>query len=245
MFPHMTKILVLLIVANMSFAVAPGWIKKGVELEYSVGGDTYSYKVLGRTSDNIVVEITNNDKTRTVNQNASALLGEFWFDSAELKNTSKYRYIDDFEVIDISSKNVGGGTYDTITLKAELSGAITNRIYERETGLLLKQTVSVPGAPVVELENRYIPGIDTEPEAPEPSAPEPTKTNPEPVVDEEEPEVVEPVEETDVIPEPEPYMPSIRNEPEAEPVPQEPEEKKCCLSALGLVALAGFVLIRK
>jgi hypothetical protein len=155
--------------------------------------------------------------------------------------------IDEFEVIDEGTETFAGKQWDTVTLEATISEVKTVRVYDRDSGLMLEQTVDVADAPTVTLEKYTIP--DMEAVAPPPPPPEPTP----PAND-----TTEPANETTEPPEPELYndteQPDItttdtttvtdttEDEEEAEP---EPQGKKKCIGGAILLMLAGLVLVKR
>ena len=149
----------LLALLAVSYSVAPSWVKPGVSLNYSVGSDLVSFSVLNRTVSDVKIEVFTKSTSHKAypNENASALYGQFWFDSASLAGAYKGGDIGEYVVSDISSQSFAGQQWDTISLQVTISGAITTKVLDKKTGLLLKQTVSAVGAPSVILQKFYVP----------------------------------------------------------------------------------------
>jgi hypothetical protein len=237
----------LLIIVSAAFATAPGWVAEGVVLEYSVDGDTVIFTVTERTSTEVSIEIdTGAPEKSMATENASLTNGQFWFDDSLLEDASDGDDIDEFEVTAEGTQTFAGKQWDTVTLEATLSGAKTVRIYDRDSGLMLKQTVQVSGAPVVTLTEYTVP--DFEEAAPPPPEPPPAEEPTEPADETTEP--TPPSEQ----PQPEPYddttqpdvttpdtTPPADTTEEAEPGPP---AKKPCIPAAALLMLLGFVFFR-
>ncbi len=240
-----TRILpMLLIIVSAAFATAPGWVAEGVVLEYSVNGDTVIFTVTERTSTEVSIEIdTGAPEKSMATENASLTNGQFWFDDSLLEDASDGDDIDEFEVTAEGTQTFAGKQWDTVTLEATLSGAKTVRVYDRDSGLMLKQTVQVSGAPVVTLTEYTVPDFEeAAPPSPPPTEPtEPTEetTEPTPPSEQPQPEPYEDTTQPDVTT-PDTTPPADTTE-EAEPGPP---AKKPCLSSALLFTLAGFVLFR-
>lgn len=248
MLSHASKTLaILLLIANFAFATAPEWIVKGVELEYKVGSDTVVFSVVERNSTEIEIDIKTGPKIQRATENASAITGQFWFDPALLEDASKYHHIEDeYEVVDIKSKTIAGTEWEAVSLETMLSGAKTTKVYDRETGLMLSQTVLAEGAPAVTLKSYSLEPGTPPVEVPEEEVEEQT-TEPEEEVQNEPAAEQEPEVTTAEDNEPEATVISPGPEPSAE-APQEeeqPKKKPCCPSSLILPALIGLVLIRR
>jgi hypothetical protein len=183
-----TKILVLLLaLLTVVYSVAPAWVVTGVNLNYSVGSTPFTFSVLSRNTTDIQVEEINLSSSKTPHpgdENASKDSGDFWFDSSLLSSASTGSTIGDYSVTDEGTQTFAGTSWDTLTLQGTVTGAMTTKVLDRKTGLLLKQTVDAPGAPVVTLTQYYIPSLapaaappgNTQP-APAPTAP-PANTSP-------------------------------------------------------------------
>jgi len=237
----------LLIFVSVVSATAPGWVASGVVLEYSMDSDTVTFTVTERTSTEVKVDIKT-ENTYKAKENASSYAGQFWFDNSLLEGASKNEEIEDYKVTDLGKETYAGKEWDTITLEGTVSGARTFRTYDIETGLMLKQTVSQPGAPVVTLNSYTIPDFGTsEPEEePEPEVIDEPEETPEP---EEQPEpegISEPVEE-------EAEEPDVVAPPQEESVgdviadeeTEDEEESKSCLTGAILLTLLGFVFVKR
>lgn len=241
----------LLLFVSAAFATAPGWVAKGVVLEYDMDGDTVTFTVTDRTSSEVEFDIKTK-KTFKATENASGLYGQFWFDESKLKSASKGHHIDEFEVTGTSSQTFAGKKWDTVTLVGTISGARTTRIYDKDSGLMLKQTVMVADAPAVTLEEYTIPDFGasappppppTQPAQPadetaQPSGPangtaQPTAPS-EPATPEPEEGIGQPVDSAD-------SSPAVATPDEGEP---DASAKKSCLPGAVLLMLAGFVFFR-
>jgi len=155
-----TKIIMaLLALLAVSFSVAPSWVKSGVSLNYSVGSDLVSFSVLNRTDSNVQIKVFTKSTSHSTypNENASAQSGQFWFDNSSLSSAYSGQNIGDYEVTDVNTQSFSGKQWDTVTLESTLSGAITTKVLDKKTGLLLKQTVNAVGAPSVILQQFYVP----------------------------------------------------------------------------------------
>ena len=222
----------LLIFVSVAFAAAPAWVAEGVVLDYSMDGDTVTFTVTERTSTEVTMNIETVEEY-TATENASLTNGQFWFDDSLLADASDGDEIDEFRVTDEGTQTFAGKQWDTVTLEGTISGAETVRIYDRDSGLMLKQTVQVPDAPEITLTNYVVPDFDT---APPPSSP-PTTEPTEPSAPS-EPSQPEPEEEIE-----RPGVTTTDTPEEAEP--EEPPAKKPCLPGAVLLMLVGLVFIRK
>ena len=158
----------LLALLAVSFSVAPSWVKPGVSLNYTVASDLVSFTVLNRTASDVKIEVFTKSTSHKAypTENATALYGQFWFDSASLASAYKGEDIGEYTVSDISSQSFAGQQWDTVSLQVTISGAITTKVLDKKTGLLLKQTVSAVGAPSVILQQFYVPDWVSAPPAP-------------------------------------------------------------------------------
>ena len=238
----MRALLLLLVLAAAAYATAPGWVAKGASLNYSAGTDTISFTVLERNSSDIRIQIklSSAQNPYTGVENASGQYGQFWFDKDQFSNP------EGFSVVGQSSQSFAGKSWNTITLQGMVSGAQTTRVYDKDSGLMLKQTVGAPGAPVVTLMQYYVPNWQAPaPPPPPPSAPPPANGSaPPPSSPPSTPPPTTPPSATppsstppsstppSVPPSGEPFW------PEEEP---EPEQGPCCLPAFMLGAL-GFAV---
>lgn len=221
----------LLLFVSAVFATAPGWVAKGVVLDYSMDGDTVTFTVTERDSDEIRMEIKTGGKYQAT-ENASLDFGQFWFDSSKLKSAKKGDEIGDFKVTGVDTQTIAGKNWDCVTLEASLSGAKTIRIYDKNTGLMLKQTVQDGDAPPVTLKKYFIPDFS----APAPqSAPLPAG----------------PTEEPDAQTEtatPEPAASTSGEQAEDAPAATDDSPEKsgdACASGFVLLLLSGFVVARR
>jgi hypothetical protein len=237
----------LLVFVSAAFATAPGWVAEGVELEYSMDSDTVTFTVTERTSTEVKMTI-DTGKEHQATENASLIYGQFWFDDSLLEDADEGDDIEEFEVIDEGTETFAGKQWDTVTLEAIITEAKTVRIYDRDSGLMLEQTVDVAGAPTVTLEKYTIPDMEAV-APPPPPPPEPTP----PAND-----TTEPANETTEPPEPELYndteqpddtttdtttvTDTTEDEEEAE---TEPQGKKKCIGGAILLMLAGLVLVKR
>ena len=236
----MRSIIVLLVLASLAFSTAPGWVTAGVVLDYSAGSDTIKFTVLERTGDNVKtsIKVSSAPNPYTANENASGSSGQFWFDKDQFSNPP------DFTILGQSKQTFAGKEWNTITLQGTVSGAMTTRVYDKDSGLMLKQTVSAVGAPEVILTQYKVPNWEaiappapppppsngtTPPSAP-PSAPPPSGTPPS----------APPSAPPSTPPSAPPAPPPTNGDfwPEEEP----PKESPCCLSGLvlAMVAVAAF-----
>lgn len=235
----------LLIIVSAAFATAPGWVAEGVVLHYSVDGDTVIFTVTERTSTEVSIEIdTGAPQKNKATENASLTFGQFWFDDSLLEDASRGDDIDEFEVTAVGSQTFAGKQWDTVTLEATISGAKTVRVYDRDSGLMLKQTVQVSGAPAVTLTKYTVPDFGTvAPPPPEPTTPPPTEPT------EPADETTEPTPPSEP---PEPYDDAVQPDvttpdttpPTDAPEEAEPEGKKSCLAGAVLLMLVGLVFVR-
>ena len=235
------------LVLGLSFATAPSWVAKGVNINYTIGKDTGTFTVLDRTSTSIKLELklSSLKKSTMPTENASSKYGQFWFDNSDLGNTFVGDRIGEFDVITEGDQTFAGTQWSTVTLRATLSGAVTTKIVDKDTGLLLKQTVDAVGAPTVTLTQYNIAGIGAYP---------PVVTAP-PVV-------------TQLPPKPSTQSNSTQTEPknttqttvtppkttdttvttavtEEETPAQTPVTNTCCVPATLFIGLLGVILLKK
>jgi|GEM_PF-5649820 len=161
-------IMALLAMLAVGFSVAPSWVKPGVSLNYSVGTDSISFTVLGRTDSSIQMEMYTQSTSKKThpNEDPTGVSGQFWFDSASLEYAYPGALISGYTVTDVSSKTFAGQSWGTVTLQSTISGATTTKVLDMNSGLLLKQTVSAAGAPAVTLQQLYVPDWAQAPAAP-------------------------------------------------------------------------------
>ncbi|MBI5046865.1 hypothetical protein HZC07_03995 [Candidatus Micrarchaeota archaeon] len=162
---------ILLVLLAVAYSVAPAWVSEGVNINYTMGTDNVSFTVLNRTSTgiNLAVKFASASKINRPTDNVSADSGQFWFDNSLLADAFIGRAIDEYIVVDESKKIFAGKEWDTVSLETTVSGAVTTKIFDRKTGLMLKQTVSGVDAPTVTLVAAYIPAF--EPAKPPPAPP--------------------------------------------------------------------------
>jgi len=175
-----TKIIIaLLVMLAVCFSTAPSWVKPGINLNYSVASDLVSFSVLNRTSSDVKLQVFTRSTSRSTypNENASAQSGQFWFDNSSLSSAYSGQDIGDYEVTDVSTQTFAGKQWDTVTLESTLSGAITTKVLDKKTGVLLKQTVSAVGAPAVILQQFYVPDWVQVPVPPVNNTPPPPVNN--------------------------------------------------------------------
>ncbi|MBN1169685.1 hypothetical protein JXA56_01550 [Candidatus Micrarchaeota archaeon] len=244
MSPLSKSLSLLLLFAGIVFSTAPEWIAEGIELEYAVGGDKVVFSVVERTSTEIRVEIRSGTSVRTAVENTSIISGQFWFDQSLLENASKYQYIEEFLVNSEGSQTFIGERWDTLTLETTLSGAKTTRIYDRKTGLMLKQTVSAEGAPTVTLLKHNMGGQE----------PVPEPEDPESVIEENEPPAINKDPAETAVQEEQENKPETAAQPQVTTITptavqtsneEQPKAKKPCIPAAMLLALAAFVATKK
>lgn len=246
------RIFALLLVISIGFATAPNWIQKGVEVEYKAGKDTVLFNVTQRSITDIKVDITTAGKTRKASHNASGISWDFWFDNAKFSGISKNKYIEnEYKVTEIGTMTFLGEKYDTVTLETTLSGAKTTRIYDKNTGLMLKQTVLAEGAPVIELIRKYIPS--TSPTKPVVT---PEKKANESIQEEKNSNSVEnditkpedthqPTDQQEEIDQPKENSDQPQIKQTETPDIDEKQKKSCCAPAAILLVLIGAVVIQK
>jgi hypothetical protein len=242
-------LLALLLFTVSAFSAAPSWVAQGAVLEYSVGTDTVKFTVLSSNGTDIRISIkaASASSAYTATENASADSGQFWYDSSELSSASVGADLGDFEVTGQGKQTFAGKEYDTITLEGVLDEVETTRIYEKQTGLLLKQTASAPGAPVVTLIS-FTPASAPAPPPPPPPPPPPANNTSQPPPS--TPPSTPPAQPPSTPPSVPPSTPPSQPPSEPPPVPEEePPEKKpitelCCPSAFILLML-GFLVIRR
>jgi hypothetical protein len=243
------NLFVILLLSALGFSAAPSWVVKGAVLEYSAGSDTVTFTVIDRTVENLKIDIKAKSAptSYTANENVSGVSGQFWYDSSILSSATNGQSLGDFSVTDEGKQTYAGKEYDTITLEGTLEEVQTTKVYEKQTGLMLKQTVNAPGAPEVILIKYSPPGAP----APPPSAPPANQTPPsQPPT---QPPPSQPPTNGSTPQQPiqpsqpgEPYQPPVQ-----EPSPEEPTqpEKKpitalCCPSAI-ILLIIGFAATRR
>ena len=238
---HVKILVILLTFLAIGYSVAPSWVDKGVNLNYTVGNDTVSFTVLNRTGTDLKIEVKpfSASKPSTATENASANAGQIWFDNSLLAGASIGSDIGDFSVIEENEQTFAGKEWNTITLQGTIGGATTTRVYDKQTGLLLKQTVNSLGAPTVTLIQVYIPAL-TPPEPPSqpPTQPPTNTTTP--------PSQPPPSENTTQPPQPQPTdTTSEPTPPSSEPSSETPTKKPlpCCPTSL-ILLIIGFAAIR-
>lgn len=152
---NIKAILLVLLLVSMSFATVPTWVRPGANLTYSAGSSVVSFKVLEVTAQNVRTQVES--PTRTINENASADYGQFWFDNTTISEAVVGQTIAGFEVKSIGRQTFASKEWDTITIEGTVSGVITTKTYDKNSGLLLRQIVSVSGAPTVTLTGYAVP----------------------------------------------------------------------------------------
>jgi len=174
----MRNIAIFVMLLTLGYAIAPTWIAQGAKLDYSAGSDTVSFTVIKANSTDLKIEIksSSSSKVRTGTENASASTGQFWFDSSLLSGASVGSTIEDYSVTQEGKQTFAGKEWDTITLQGLVSNATTTKIYDKKSGLLLKQTVDAQNVPTVILTNFNIPSLTTY-SAPPPTTPPATPEN--------------------------------------------------------------------
>jgi hypothetical protein len=163
----------ILAVISLAFATAPIWVASGASLTYSAGTDSIAFNVVSANGSDIKINVVpaSTGKTNTATENASADSGQFWYDNALLSSATVGSTVGDFAVVDESAQQFAGKQWNTITLEDTVSGAKTTKVYDKQSGLLLKQSVDSPGAPVITLTQFTIPGISAQPPAQQPAQP--------------------------------------------------------------------------
>ncbi|MFN7991183.1 MAG: hypothetical protein U0R44_03415 [Candidatus Micrarchaeia archaeon] len=164
---------ILLALMPLVHPTAPAWVAAGVSLNYSVGSSAFTFIVLNRTSTDVRLQIQNHSSSKllTPTENASADYGQFWFDSSKLSGAQPGGSIGDFSVSETNKQTFAGKEWDTVTLTQTLGNSEMTKILDLQTGILLKQTVNAPGAPVVMLQQYYIPSLAPPPPTPPPAQP--------------------------------------------------------------------------
>jgi len=164
-----------MILLAICYSTAPSWVASGVNLNYTVGSDTVTFKVINRSGDDLHLNVKYLSTAHESNptENASTESGQFWFDNSELSGVSVGGMIGDYDVIAQGSQHFANKDWDTITLQTSISGATTTFVYDAATGLLLKETISASGAPTITLINYYVPAW-----APPPPPPPPANNTP-------------------------------------------------------------------
>lgn len=211
---------VLLIISSTAFALAPGWVAKGVVLEYSVGSDDVTFTVHERNSTDIQIKIESKTDGKAV-ENAAWSFGQFWFDKNLLQSATKGSSVDEFTVIDTGTETYAGKSWETVTLEGVISKAKTVRVYDKESGLMLKQSVQVEGTPPVVIKKIKVPNWKAE-------APIPPAFIQEPKID-------NAMNKTEAVP----YM-------EKEQVIEKGKEtgESSCIAGAVLLMLAGLVFLK-
>jgi hypothetical protein len=245
----------LMLLAAAGFATAPAWVSKGVNLTYSVGSDSVTFAVLDRSAGDLKIQIftksTNHLSTATENESADS--GQFWFDDSLLENAVKFQHIGDYEVTDVGTGHYAGKDYNTITLTIDVGGATSTKVYDKETGLLLRNTVDAEGAPVVNLQSAYIPAF-APPPPPVNNTPPPANSttsppaNPPPANTSQPPSnASQPAQQPPAqTPPPQHYNTSPPATDETQPQEPQPDKKKlpCCPSVI-LPALLAVAVLRR
>ncbi len=253
-----------LLLLSMSFATAPSWVAPGASLNYSAGSDAVSFTVLSRNSTDIRIQIAVSSAPKPstdfpgvwiVRVAASGNSGQFWFDSSLLATAKTGSNIGDFKVKGSGTQSFAGESWETVTLEATLSGAKTTRVYDKKTGLMLKQTVDASGAPEVIISKYYFPSAAPPPSQP-PAQPPANATQPPsngsgtpPAT----PPPSQPPAEPDATPPSgQPYQPSQPSvepggEETPEPAPEPPKKRpitEVCSGGFILLALVGFAALK-
>jgi hypothetical protein len=172
---HKKGLAILLVLLAAAYSTAPSWVATGVSLNYSVGSDAVTFTVLERSGGDINFQVlthSTNHKSTAI-ENESADYGQFWFDTALLANIYTGSTASDFTVTGENQQSFAGKSWDAVTMQATISGATTTKVVDKNTGLLLKQTVDAVGAPAVTLTQYYIPSL-----APTPPPTQPPANNP-------------------------------------------------------------------
>ncbi len=160
---HLRNLIAILLIVALANATAPTWVASGAMVKYTVGTDTITFTVLSRNTTDVVIRIDtlSTSKSRTISENASADYGQFWYDSDLLGGSYIGGYVGEFTADSEGSQTFAGKEWGTINISSTLSGALTKRIYEKRSGLLLRQTVDAVGAPSVTLIQYAIPAFGT------------------------------------------------------------------------------------
>jgi hypothetical protein len=244
-------IMALVLLSAIGFSAAPAWIVKGAVLEYSAGTDTVTFTILDRTAENLKIDIKAKSapSSYTANENASGTSGQFWHDSSLLSGATYGSTFGDFSVTDEGKQTFAGKEYDTITLEGTIDEITTTKVYEKSTGLMLRQTVNAPGAPTVTL-IKYSPPAVSAPPPPSQPPPQPP-ANQTPPQQPSQPPVSPPAANGSQQPPSQPGAPYQPSPQEPPAVTEEPEEsgKKpitelCCPSAAVLL-MVGFAAARR
>ncbi|HSB46569.1 MAG TPA: hypothetical protein VLD37_01035 [Candidatus Bilamarchaeum sp.] len=237
-------LLLVLVLSAAAFSTAPAWVVKDTVVEYSVGSDKITFTVLSNNGTDVKMQIkpSTAPNSYTATENASAMYGQIWFDSELLSGASYGRTYGDLTVTDEGTETYAGKEYHTITLNGEISGSDTTRVYDKETGLMLKQTVTAAGAPQVVLAKFTPPAAPAPPPPPPPQQPA-NQTNTSQPSQPQQP----PANQTSQPSQPsQPYQPPTvtPNPPAEEPAEETPEApakrsitSACCGSAVILLAL--------
>ncbi len=233
---------ILLVILALGFATAPSWIDSGANISYSSGGNTITFSVASRSGDNIQVLLTMSSPMSkgTIIENASADSDEFWYDPNLLANSYEGEMFGNLSAMGTSQQSFAGQTWNAITLQGMIDGAQTTRVYDVQTGLLLKQSVDASGAPDVVLVQEYIPALI--PPAPPVANVTPPQNNTPP-----------PAQPNTTAPVPNATQPTTQTQPtttntttQTQPVTTtnpSTSSNPCCLSSF-MIGLVGFVAIK-
>jgi hypothetical protein len=163
----------ILAVISIGFATAPSWVASGASLTYSAGTDSIAFNVVSANGSDIKFNVvpSSTGKTNKATENASADSGQFWFDNTLLSSATVGGTVGDFSVVGESAQTFAGRQWNTITLEDTVSGAKTTKVYDKQSGLLLKQSVDSPDAPVITLTQFAIPGLSAQPPVQQPAQP--------------------------------------------------------------------------
>ncbi len=175
------NIFILLVLFTIAFSSAPTWVVVGTNLNYSTTSNNLSFTVQNVSISQIKTQLKTYStggalvSTAVPNENASAMSGQFWFDPYFLQTAFVGGSIGAFSVTDQGKQTFAGKEWDTVTLEDTEGGATVRRVYDK-SGLLLKETVSVPTFSVI-LTQYNIPSIGNSNPAPPPPAPPPQPKN--------------------------------------------------------------------
>ncbi len=236
---NLKLIIIFLVFAGLIYSTAPSWITKDVSLNYSSGSSKVFFNVINRTQTDLIFEVktSNSPKPSKATENLSAQSGQFWFDSKLLADASTGSIIGDYSVVKEGKLTFAGKEWDTITLEIYISGAKNTKIYDKKTGLMLKQTVSAEGAPEVTLLALYVPEW-----APPPPPVQEKKPNG-PVLDDSAPNVTddEVTDNVDVLND-DLQVGEVEQKPASSPAPEK-KPLPCCPSAI-ILGVLGIVIMR-
>ncbi len=191
MYKHLILILLL---ASISVAAAPEWVKKGVAVTYKVGASTIVFEVTERTATTLKVSLKVDGKNSGFPfNNVSGGSGSFWYDNTETKVASYSSRIDGWEVMQKDATvNAAGKDWTTIKVQKTEGGTKKDRYVDKETGLLIREESTVQ---TVVLES-IVPSFDTPPVPPVSAPPQnPQGTPPPTAPPAETPTTTEPNEE--------------------------------------------------